>query len=42
VSLLKEKSAYRPTGLESALAWVFTLSSCIVVAWFIARSSLGG
>jgi hypothetical protein len=38
LSLLKEKSTYRPTGLESALAWVFTLASCLVLAWIILRS----
>gem|GEM_PF-3706936 len=38
MSLLKEKSPYRPTGTESILAWFFTLGSCIVLTWFIVRS----
>jgi hypothetical protein len=35
VNLLKEKSSYRPTRLEFALAWVITVASGLVTAWFV-------
>jgi hypothetical protein len=35
VSFLKEKTRYRPTRTELALAWVFTAAAGVAVAlWF--------
>jgi hypothetical protein len=41
VGFLKEKSSYRPTRLESVVAWVVTGAAGAVVALFLARSWLG-
>ena len=37
MSFLKPKSGYRPTRLESILAWVLTAASGIVVLWVVLR-----
>jgi hypothetical protein len=39
MSLLKERSSYRPTRLESTLSWVFTLGSVVVLAWVVLCST---
>ncbi len=33
MGLLKQKTTYRPSRLESTLAWVFTAAAGLVVAW---------
>ncbi len=33
MGLLKEKTSYRPTRVESLLAWVMTGAAGLVVAW---------
>jgi hypothetical protein len=40
--LLKEKSAYRPSRAEIALAWLVTGASGAVVAWFLLGRCLAG
>ena len=42
MGFLKEKSAYRPTPLERALAWALTLAAAAVVGFFLVRDRLGG
>ena len=42
MGILKEKSSYRPSPLETALAWVVTAASGIVAAWKILAAWLGG
>ncbi len=42
MGFLKEKTSYRPTRSEIALAWVFTLAAAAVVAWKVFRPWLGG
>jgi hypothetical protein len=37
MGLLKEKSSYRPTRLESASAWIVTLASAAVLLWTVLR-----
>ena len=41
MGLLKEKSVYRPTRLETILAWAVTAAAGLVVAAFLARAWLG-
>jgi hypothetical protein len=41
VGFLKEKSAYRPTRVETILAWIVTIAAGVVVAAFLARAWLG-
>jgi hypothetical protein len=41
VGFLKEKSPYRPTRLETVVAWVVTAAAGLVVALFLARSWFG-
>jgi len=40
MGLLKEKSSYRPTRLETAAAWIVTAASGLAVAWFVLRALL--
>jgi len=37
MSLLKPKSAYRPTRTETVLAWVMTSAAGAVVLWLVLR-----
>ena len=37
MSFLKPKSGYRPTRLETVLAWVFTTASGLAVLWLVLR-----
>jgi hypothetical protein len=37
MSFLKPKSSYRPTRVESVLAWVFTGASFLVLLWVVLR-----
>ena len=41
MGFLKEKSAYRPTKVETVLAWIVTAAAGLVVAAFLARAWLG-
>ena len=41
MGFLKEKTGYRPTRTETALAWVFTGAAGLVVAAWILRAWLG-
>jgi hypothetical protein len=41
MTLLKEKSSYRPTRTERILAWVVTCASALAVLAFLARRLLG-
>ena len=42
MGLLKEKTTYRRTGAEAALAWVFTGAAGVAVAWWIVAAWLQG
>jgi hypothetical protein len=37
MSFLKPKSGYRPTRLETVLAWAFTGASGLAVLWLVLR-----
>ena len=37
MSFLKPKSSYRPTRVETVLAWVFTGASFLAVVWAVLR-----
>ena len=41
MAFLKPKSAYRPTRLESVLAWVFTAGAGVALLVFVLRFLLG-
>jgi hypothetical protein len=41
MGLLKEKSSYRPTRRETALAWIVTAASAAAVGWFVLQRLLG-
>jgi hypothetical protein len=42
MGLLKEKSSYRPSPVEVALAWVLTGASGLAVAVYLLRTWIGG
>ena len=42
MGLLKEKTTYRPTRLETALAWIVTVAAGVAVAWLVLRPWLVG
>ena len=37
---LKEKTSYRATRLEKALAWIFTIGACAAVGGYLLRELL--
>jgi hypothetical protein len=37
MSFLKPRSRYRPTRVETVLAWVFTGASFLAVVWAVLR-----
>lgn len=41
MGFLKEKSSYRATRPETALAWIVTAASAAAVGWFVLRQLLG-
>jgi hypothetical protein len=41
MSLLKQKSSYRPTRTERVLAWIVTGASAVAVVAFLVRRILG-
>jgi hypothetical protein len=40
VGLFKEKTSYRPTRVEKALAWIFTVAACAAVGVYLLRELL--
>ena len=42
MGLLKEKTSYRATRLETALSWVVTVAAGAAVAWLVLRPLLRG
>ncbi|HMB67892.1 MAG TPA: hypothetical protein VKU85_01230 [bacterium] len=41
MGFLKEKSSYRATRTETALAWIVTAAAAAAVGWFVLRRLLG-